>query len=208
MALTSAVQAGLAKRKEKAEAWINSVEEIFANFDEVLCFVDVSGAVMHASPLIGPLLEAQRGLRIRGGRLWHRVTKVRELITQALIQAALKAQSIKLLLPGEGGRTCLFEVARASYQAHLRASPLLMVRLRPGRRPGHGPRLDALCAAFGLTETEGHVLHALVDGKSPETVAREHGVSMNTVRKQIAAVMDKTGCTRQIDLVRMALSGG
>lgn len=205
--LTNAIKAGIAKRKKKAEAWVASTEEAFACFDEAMCLVGPDGAVVHASALTGPLLEAQCGLRIRNGRFWHPVPKVRLLVAEALSQAALEAKSVSLLLPGDGGRTCLFDVARAGYQAHLDARPLLMVRLRRGQPKG-GPRLEALCATLGLTETEGYVLHGLVEGKTPESIASEHGVSINTVRKQISTVMDKAGCTRQLDLVRMVLSGG
>ncbi|MEZ5728897.1 MAG: LuxR C-terminal-related transcriptional regulator [Burkholderiaceae bacterium] len=57
--------------------------------------------------------------------------------------------------------------------------------------------------AFSLTVAEAAVAAALVEGMAPEEIARQRGVSMNTVRAQLRAVFDKTGTRRQLELVRM-----
>lgn len=60
--------------------------------------------------------------------------------------------------------------------------------------------------AFDITHAEARVLAALIDGQSPAEHAQAHGASIHTVRKQIAVLMDKMGCHRQIDLVRAGLA--
>jgi len=52
------------------------------------------------------------------------------------------------------------------------------------------------------------VLHALATGVSLNDFARGRGVSIHTVRKQVATMMVKMDCTRQVDLVRAALRVG
>lgn len=66
---------------------------------------------------------------------------------------------------------------------------------------------DLLRAMFALTATEAEVARFLGSGHSPEAIAAIHCVSINTVRTQIRAIMEKTGCSRATDLVAL-LSGG
>jgi DNA-binding CsgD family transcriptional regulator len=40
----------------------------------------------------------------------------------------------------------------------------------------------------------------------PDEIAARHGVSLATVRKQLSAVLAKTGCARQADLLRLVLT--
>ncbi len=56
--------------------------------------------------------------------------------------------------------------------------------------------------SFGLTGAEVRLARKLRDGRSLKDAATELGVSVNTVRNQLAAVFDKMGLQRQSDLVR------
>lgn len=204
--LTRAFSDAIAGRKVKAQEWIVSAEMSFGLFGEAVCLLGQDGFLIHVSPLTGSILESHGHLRIVSGRFWHSIPKVRGLIESAIARVAGQLGSIKLVLPGKLGKTCVFEVARAKCQASLESRPLLLVRLRRG--PSRtGTPLGGFCATFGLTEAEAGVLHRLVDGRTPEEIAVEHSVTINTVRKQISNIMDKVGCTRQLDLVRMALAG-
>lgn len=83
----------------------------------------------------------------------------------------------------------------------------MVFRMRSRRDP-HALSVDALCRAFDLMPAEARVLAALAAGQTPAAHALAQGVSINTVRKQIATAMDKMNCTRQVDLVRAALAVG
>ena len=63
------------------------------------------------------------------------------------------------------------------------------------------PRLARL---VGLTDAEATVAAMLCVGRRAEEIAERRMVSMPTVRTQIRAVFDKTGTTRQRELVRLA----
>ena len=83
--------------------------------------------------------------------------------------------------------------------------PILFVRMRHVWK-GSQARAEALCAVFDLTAAEGRVLAALANGQSAAEHAEAHGVSVHTVRKQIAVLRSKLGYTRQVDMIRAALA--
>ncbi len=60
----------------------------------------------------------------------------------------------------------------------------------------------------GLTRREAQVLRALALGASPEEVARESFVSLNTVRTQIRGVLAKLGVTSVVAAVALAYRTG
>jgi DNA-binding CsgD family transcriptional regulator len=85
---------------------------------------------------------------------------------------------------------------------------------RFGGRPGHAlvamrladaaPTVDPtnLRRLFGLTEAEARLTCALLAGRSLAAIGTERGVSENTLRTQLAAVLRKTDSDCQRDLVR------
>jgi len=77
-----------------------------------------------------------------------------------------------------------------------------------------GGESDAPTNAYGqfaktyrLTPQEAKVLQGIIEGYCLKEIASHHDVSFNTVRSQLASVMQKTYCKRQKDLVRLFLVG-
>jgi DNA-binding CsgD family transcriptional regulator len=68
------------------------------------------------------------------------------------------------------------------------------------------PRVELLQSLFDLSPAEARVARALAAGETVETIAAAGAVSRNTVRSQLRAVMEKTGCGRQAEVVAL-LSG-
>lgn len=58
-----------------------------------------------------------------------------------------------------------------------------------------------LSQMFGLTRTEASVANWLVSGRSIDAYAQHRGVSLETARSQLKAVLSKTGMSRQAQLV-------
>jgi DNA-binding CsgD family transcriptional regulator/PAS domain-containing protein len=71
----------------------------------------------------------------------------------------------------------------------------------PTQRPR--PSQDVLRSCFRLTPAECRVALLLYDGRTPKQVAELLGVSINTVRSQIKAVLSKVDVRRQAELVRV-----
>lgn len=60
---------------------------------------------------------------------------------------------------------------------------------------------DIIQGLFDLTPAEARVARSIASGSTPEMTALGQGVSVETVRKQLAAVLAKTGLRRQASLV-------
>lgn len=200
---TSAFQDALDQRNETEKRWFLSIGEAFSSFSEALCVLDEAGSMVHVSRQTGGVLDANSPLRIRNGRFWHPHEKVRTLIAGAITQALHTSKVARILLPTDAGDTCTLEVARAMGQPRLDRRALLIARLKGNRAPAS---LEALGAVHGLTDAERDILSALVAGKTTADIAKTHHITIHTVRKHVATLMEKTGCTRQVDLVRMALA--
>jgi DNA-binding CsgD family transcriptional regulator len=68
------------------------------------------------------------------------------------------------------------------------------------------PPVELIHSLFDLTPAEARVARSLTTGETVETIAANTGVSRNTVRTQVQGVLDKTGCSRQAEVVAL-LSG-
>jgi DNA-binding CsgD family transcriptional regulator len=65
------------------------------------------------------------------------------------------------------------------------------------------PTQELLAGLFDLTPAEARVTRALAAGMPLDRVAAEFGLSVQTVRNQLASVFHKTGTTRQVELLRL-----
>ncbi len=65
------------------------------------------------------------------------------------------------------------------------------------------PTAEVLQGLFDLTPAEARVARGIAEGKSIEMIALANGVSRETVRTQLAAVMGKTGLSRQAELASL-----
>ena len=110
----------------------------------------------------------------------------------------------RLSIPDDKGGLCRLELAPAVRQISLGKESLVFIRMH---HDGMHllPAVDHLCSAFGITLAEARVLKALMAGQSPKQHAGAQGVSVHTVRSQVASLMAKMECTRQVDLVRKGL---
>ena len=68
------------------------------------------------------------------------------------------------------------------------------------------PPIELVQSLFDLTPAEARVARSLTTGETVETIASRGGVSQNTVRTQLRGVLEKTGCSRQAEVVAL-LSG-
>jgi DNA-binding CsgD family transcriptional regulator len=73
------------------------------------------------------------------------------------------------------------------------------------RKPVETPE-EILQRLFGLTPREAAVLRILVEGEDLQSVAARLGIGIETVRSHVKHIMERTGASRQAELVRMVLS--
>lgn len=67
-------------------------------------------------------------------------------------------------------------------------------------------QLDAVNASLGLTEAEGRLLQALVEGHTLAEAARALVISRTTAKTHLTHIFEKTGIKRQSDLIRLVAS--
>ena len=180
---------------------------------QAVLVVDHGGILRHANPAAEQLLRSASGLTVLNGRLTARESegarRLGELIAQATARSARSGGALSLARPGR-------------LPLALRVAPLTGEVTPIFARP----RMALICATdleaeipapeaelrtlFGLTPAETRLAGAVFEGLSLPDAAGRFGVSVNTARFQLARVFDKTGVTRQADLVKlmMRLAGG
>lgn len=201
----AAVRASVARREAAASMWLMSVESAFGSLGEAVAVVNHHGVVVHLSAHAKELMEGDSALRLRAGRLWHSSVECRDLLAGALLRAALTDSITRLQIPDDGVRAgSSLELVAADMRLRFGREKLIFMRIRK-RQSRTATSVDQLSASFGVTQAEARVWSALIAGQSPRQYADGQGVSINTVRKQIATLMEKVGCTRQVDLVRKGL---
>jgi DNA-binding CsgD family transcriptional regulator len=65
------------------------------------------------------------------------------------------------------------------------------------------PPVELVRSLFDLTPTEARVARDLAGGKTVEDIAVDCGISPNTVRTHVRGVLQKTGRSRQADVVAL-----
>lgn len=94
----------------------------------------------------------------------------------------------------------LLPVCGAAHDIFTRAAALLVVT--PVDK-GSVPTAEVLQGLFDLTPAEARVARGIGDAQSIDDIATALGVSRETVRSQLKAVLAKTGVTRQAELVSL-----
>lgn len=65
------------------------------------------------------------------------------------------------------------------------------------------PTTELMRSLFDFTVAETRVAKGLVNGQTLQEIAENGNVSFNTVRSQLRSILEKTGCSRQTELVAM-----
>jgi DNA-binding CsgD family transcriptional regulator len=184
-------------------------------FDALLVpvvFVDGECRIIHANGAARDLLVAGDLIRSERG-----VLKARAMDATQRLEGAIAAMGQN----GHGGG----EASQVAYIPFADGRPAFghVLPIRSGTARGRieprataavfitpavtAPDLPLLpwASAFGLTAAEVRVLELLVEGNTIDDIAAKLNVAANTARTHRARLMQKTGTTRQVDLVQMVM---
>jgi DNA-binding CsgD family transcriptional regulator len=176
-----------------------------------LFICDRSGRVGNLTQASVSLVTSGRGLELRAGRLYAAQPADDKALSDA-IGAAIDSRA-------KPGPPALRTVIIRDQNAH--STLVLDVFTLPSRGRAfdcfsfepralvvaRGPRGDdarkvaILDAVYGLTSAECDVGLLIAQGKTPEAIALNRGVTVGTVRAQIKTILAKMDVSRQIDLV-------
>jgi DNA-binding CsgD family transcriptional regulator len=109
-------------------------------------------------------------------------------------------------LSGADGRRCLLQVHPVPGRTRdvFSSASALALLIERDRGPAQ-PRteLSGLRSAFGLTEQEANVASLLADGLDMTAIAARLGIRTSTARSYLKDVLQKTGASRQAELVAL-----
>ena len=170
---------------------------------------DAAGRIAHANAPAEALLRGAAPLRQQAGRIAAAIPAETAALHAALRRAVEataddpQSPAASLVLhDATGARLALTVVplACAAWDAGT-AGRLAFITATPLDPPRPDPA--PLRVAFGFTGAEAELAAALAGGQRLDAVAADRGVRLPTVRSQLRAIFDKTGTTRQAELVRL-----
>jgi DNA-binding CsgD family transcriptional regulator len=175
-----------------------------------LFLLDVAGQLRHANREAERLLALRDGLRVTGGRLSAAGGDSGQRLDALICRAgarephARSGGSMLMTTPLGGASLSLTVAPLSSERAPAPFGPWVLVCVTDLAANVRLPE-QTLRDLFALTAAEARVALALFEGASPQGAAEGLGVSIATVRNQIASIFEKTQTHRQVDLVRLMM---
>ncbi|MGG7568606.1 helix-turn-helix transcriptional regulator [Rhodovulum sp. DZ06] len=206
---------GFLKLRARENAMLGALDRVGVG----LAVVDGAGGLVHSNAAFDAALGEAAGIGRTGTGPLH----FRDAAEGAAAQAAIAAAAA--LAGGDGARggackaTAEFEFPRRGGGAPLLLdiSPLRdgAAEIAPGfagalltlvdpdaAPPSGGARVGR---AYGLTPAECAVLDGILAGLSDKEIAARLGKAPSTAKNQVAAILEKTGCARRSELIRLVL---
>lgn len=177
-----------------------------------VALLDVRGRVLWMNPSAEEIIAARDGLFIRRGELStaHSSTSIalRRAIAAATSLDLLSGHSSDLVVdrPSTKPPYVLFVSPAGGTAVEDQLRPAAILFITDPARSSHGVQ-DHLRALYGLSPAEAALAASLCEGKAPQMIAEERGVTIETVRGQIKQILLKTDTHRQVELVRKILTG-
>jgi DNA-binding CsgD family transcriptional regulator len=176
-----------------------------------LFLVDANGRIVHANAAAHVILGAGDVLRAVGGRLVADDAQVDQSLRETFAaadngDADIGIKGIALPLTAHDGERYVAHVlpltagARRRTGAGYAAAAALFVRRAALETPSPP---EVIAKTYKLTPTELRVLLAIVEVGGVPEVATALGVADTTVKTHLGRVFQKTGATRQADLVKL-----
>jgi DNA-binding CsgD family transcriptional regulator len=123
---------------------------------------------------------------------------------QAGLRAAREKGDESLVLPDGWGKSWRLNAKRLDTPAlNMGLHQAVGIHIE-GRDVFTVPSEAMLADLFTLTPAESALYHQLVMGHPIKRCSAILGIAENTARKQLATIFRKTGCNRQVELIRLA----
>lgn len=170
------------------------------------CFlIDGFGRVGAMTPGAERRVAAGQALTLAWGRLGNVVADVARQIDLGL-QAVLAGQGHARIPLGQGQRLDLFGMRPRDWTISFAPRVIGVVR---DAGADMAAQAGFIAATYGLSPAEAAVAGLLARGRDRATIAADRGVSPETLKSQIKALYQKTGCSREAELVALlaGLSG-
>jgi DNA-binding CsgD family transcriptional regulator len=198
---------GMIDRKVSA---VTTFAETLNGLRAGICLVDANGRVVHANNACRAIFRAGDFLSRTEERITARDAKtdriLRELLTAAQVGAASEIKDVALPLRAPDGTRYVAHVLPLTAEtprfatANNAATAALFIRKATIDAL---PSPDVIALSYNLTPTELRVLLAIVEVGGVPEVAASLGVAETTVKTHLGRLFEKTGVSRQADLVKI-----
>ena len=170
--------------------------------------LDVKGVVRHVNRAGTALLASNHGLAILGGILRasspDRLCRLHAMIATAGERDTVRRSGGAMSLPRPGGQPLSVSVVplRGGPALFFDSSPSVLVCVSDPEADVAIPERK-LRDLLGLSPAEARVAAQLLEGHEPRKIAERLGLSFYTVRGHLVRIFDKTGVSRQAELIRL-----
>ncbi len=178
--------------------------EALASMGLPALLLGLDGTVIEANPLIEDLSghlqwRAQSRIALTDGRandlLWAALAALDSNSELSVRSFPLRDGDDKAVLVAH-----IIPIRRSAHDIFAGSYALLVVT--PVSAPA-APPIELMRSLFDLTLSEARVARGLAAGETLEEIAANGGVAISTVRSQLRQVLEKTGCTRQAEVVSL-----
>jgi DNA-binding CsgD family transcriptional regulator/PAS domain-containing protein len=174
---------------------------------------DEESKIVHANAAAEAMLAAGNPILTRHGRIAvasaTTTTSLQSAIAQAAKdEAALGQKGIGIPILRESGEPLVIHVLPLQ-RGHMRAGLVQRAAAAVFVASASGPPQMshvALNQLYDLTPAEVRIFELICEGHTRDAISSQLGVSVSTVKTHLFHVFEKTGCRRQVDLVRLAKS--
>jgi len=175
--------------------------------------VDVHGRIRYANPALAAHLARHRACRVRHGRL--RFASARDqarferLLAQACGRPGAVASAGAMRVDGAAVRLGVSVLPlRAGHPLHARHPHPLALVVVADPEAGALANAQLLAQALDLTPTEARLAQMLAAGCTVNEFAAVQGCTQHTARTHLKNLLRKSGCHRQVEVVRLVQSLG
>lgn len=200
----------ISRRIERPLGLMKSLSEALQASSHPLFLVDRDGSLLFANGRAEALLRGPCALTVMNGRLTPRNADAARRFEQLVALAANRDAARRggsMSVPGIDGCSTLALRTAPLPLDHgdvYRASAPVLVSVTDLEAPLAAPDGE-LQDLFGLTAAEVRLAAAMFEGLTLAEAAERFGLSVNTVRFQLARIFDKTGVSRQAELVKLMM---
>jgi len=193
-------------------------ESAFGGFDELhqgFLLVDAQARPVFVNRVGRALLDARDGLLLEAGALSSPHAEdgryLRSLIASCALEASITTGGQAALRRPSGRLPLRALVTPVGKETAVAAMPWTIMQ-RPAAivlisdpEAEMKARIESLRERFGLTPAEAVFALEIVKGDGRQATADRLGITLGTARSHLSKIFDKTGVTRQAELVRLLL---
>ncbi|AJC22658.1 helix-turn-helix transcriptional regulator [Pandoraea pulmonicola] len=198
------LNAAFAARRAATRTSIAALGEMLDPAREAFLVVSPDGWILESTAALDTLLGASDSQLVRHQRrLTHRQPNWQSRLQYAFAQTGSTRAAVSLVVPDSWGNAFRLTIRPLGNHMNWGLRSALGVRI-DRRSVFNVPSETALRQHFDLTQAEARLFHHLVAGLTIGECSEVLSLGTSTLRTQLSAILRKTGCHRQGELLRLA----